>query len=207
VTESRLHWLTQFGVYTATPWAFVVVFLYGLGWASFGTLDATGIATLVVWSMTLFIQRAQHRDTQAIHAKLDELLRAHHDARSELAKLDEDEPEEIEQFRKGERGASAGGRAEPRCPPRVSNNLTQENAMADIKEHMKIVGKDGAPVGTVDRVEGDRIKLTRKDSPAGHQDHHHYIDMQLVGAVEGDTVKLSLNADAVQMQEESGQKA
>jgi low affinity Fe/Cu permease len=25
--------------------------------------------------MTLFIQRAEHRDTQAIHAKLDELLR------------------------------------------------------------------------------------------------------------------------------------
>jgi low affinity Fe/Cu permease len=26
--------------------------------------------------MTLFIQRAEHRDTQAIQAKLDELLRA-----------------------------------------------------------------------------------------------------------------------------------
>jgi hypothetical protein len=40
--------------------------------------------------------------------------------------------------------------------------------VAEIREHMKIVGKDGAPVGTVDRVEGDRIKLTRKDSPEGH---------------------------------------
>jgi hypothetical protein len=36
---------------------------------------------------------------------------------------------------------------------------------------MKIIGKDGAPVGTVDRVEGTRIKLTKKDSPAGHQNH------------------------------------
>ncbi len=26
--------------------------------------------------MTLFIQRAEHRDTQAIHAKLDELLQS-----------------------------------------------------------------------------------------------------------------------------------
>lgn len=77
--------------------------------------------------------------------------------------------------------------------------------MADIKEHMKIIGKDGAPVGTVDKVEGDRIKLTKKDSPAGHEGHHHYIDRKLVGAVEGDVVKLSVNADAVKKTEASGQ--
>ena len=79
--------------------------------------------------------------------------------------------------------------------------------MAEIKQHMKIVGKDGAPVGTVDQVEGDRIKLTRKDSPAGHGDHHHYIDKKLVGSVEGDTVKLSVNADAVPKSEQSGKAA
>jgi hypothetical protein len=80
--------------------------------------------------------------------------------------------------------------------------------MADIKEHMKVIGKDGAAVGTVDRVEGSRIKLTKKDSGAGHQDHHHYIETALVGAVEGDTVKLSVNADAAlkREQEKSGQK-
>jgi hypothetical protein len=63
---------------------------------------------------------------------------------------------------------------------------------------MTIIGKDGAHVGTVDRVEGDRIKLTKKDSPPGHEDHHHYIDRQLVGAVEGDIVKLSVDADEAQ---------
>jgi low affinity Fe/Cu permease len=46
--------------------------------------------------MTLFIQRAEHRDTQAIHPKLDELLRA----RDELTKLDEQQPEEIEALRR-----------------------------------------------------------------------------------------------------------
>ena len=79
--------------------------------------------------------------------------------------------------------------------------------MTDIREHMKVIGKDGAPVGTVDGVEGDRIKLTRKDSPAGHEGHHHYIDRKLVGAVEGDTVKLSVNADAVPKSEQSGKAA
>ena len=45
--------------------------------------------------MTLVIQRAEHRDTQAIHAKLDEILHALGDARNEITK----EPEEIEQRR------------------------------------------------------------------------------------------------------------
>ena len=80
--------------------------------------------------------------------------------------------------------------------------------MADIKEHMTIIGKDGAHVGTVDRVEGDRIKLTKKDSSAEHQGHHHYIEKQLVGSVEGDIVKLSVNADEALKREEekSGRK-
>jgi hypothetical protein len=78
--------------------------------------------------------------------------------------------------------------------------------MADIRENMKIIGKDSAPIGTVDRVESNRIKLTKKDNPSGHQDHHHYIDKQHVGSVEGDTVKLSCNADAIPKQEASGQR-
>jgi low affinity Fe/Cu permease len=49
--------------------------------------------------MTLFVQRAEHRDTQAIHAKLDELLRAEGEADSELAMLDREQPEEIEKRR------------------------------------------------------------------------------------------------------------
>jgi low affinity Fe/Cu permease len=53
--------------------------------------------------MTLFIQRAEHRDTQAIHAKLDELLRVEGRARSELTQLDDEEPEVIEKHRSVER--------------------------------------------------------------------------------------------------------
>jgi hypothetical protein len=88
----------------------------------------------------------------------------------------------------------------------VVDSARKEQAM-EIREHMKVIGKDGAQVGTVDRLEGDRIKLTRKDSPAGHEDHHHYIDKKLVGSVEGDTVKLSVNADAVPKSEQSGKAA
>ena len=38
--------------------------------------------------MTLFIQRAEHRDTQALQAKRDELLRVNDDARNSLTTLD-----------------------------------------------------------------------------------------------------------------------
>jgi hypothetical protein len=77
----------------------------------------------------------------------------------------------------------------------------------DIREHMKIIGADGAPLGTVDRVEGDRIKMVRADSGLGHTDHHHYIPRGLVAEVEEDTVRLSANADVAATlfeQEESG---
>jgi hypothetical protein len=67
------------------------------------TFDWHAIATLIVWTMTLFIQRADRRDTLAVHAKLDELLKATHDARTELASIDENEPEVIERIRDRER--------------------------------------------------------------------------------------------------------
>ena len=52
--------------------------------------------------------------------------------------------------------------------------------MADIKEHMEIIGADGVHIGTVDRVEGNRIKLTKMDSGEGsHKGHHHFIDKKL----------------------------
>ena len=39
--------------------------------------------------------------------------------------------------------------------------------MTEIKEHMEVIGADGVHVGTVDKVEGGRIKLTKKDSGGG----------------------------------------
>ncbi len=74
----------------------------------------------------------------------------------------------------------------------------------DIKEHMEVIGADGVHVGTVDRIEGERIKLTKKDSGQGsHEGHHHFITRGLVAGVEDDRVRLSANADvAVTFEEE-----
>lgn len=70
-----------------------------------------------------------------------------------------------------------------------------------IKEHMEVIGADGAHLGTVDKVEGGRIKLTRADS-GSHGDHHHYLSAGLVAAVEGNQVRLSANADNAALLEE-----
>jgi hypothetical protein len=64
---------------------------------------------------------------------------------------------------------------------------------SQIKEHMDVVGSDGQHVGTVDKVEGQRIKLTRKDSSAGGE--HHYVDLSKVSSVEGGRLKLSCTGD------------
>jgi len=73
-----------------------------------------------------------------------------------------------------------------------------------VKENMEVIGADGAHVGTVDRVVGDRIKLLKTDSGEGsHKGHHHFISRGLVAEVEGDKVRLSANGNvAVTFEEE-----
>lgn len=77
-----------------------------------------------------------------------------------------------------------------------------------IKEHMEVIGADGVHVGTVDRVESDRIKLTKADSGEGrHKGHHHFVSAGLIADVEGQKVRLSANADvAITFEEEEAGK-
>lgn len=76
----------------------------------------------------------------------------------------------------------------------------------DIREHMEVIGADGVHVGTVDAVEGDRIKLTKDSGTPAHQGHHHFISRGLVADVEGEQVRLSANADvALTFEEEEGE--
>ena len=77
--------------------------------------------------------------------------------------------------------------------------------VSEIREHMEVVGADGVHIGTVDRVEGGRIKLTKRDSGQGsHEGHHHYIAASLLAEVEGNRVRLSANANvAVTFEEEA----
>jgi hypothetical protein len=79
---------------------------------------------------------------------------------------------------------------------------------ASVKPHMEVIGADGVHVGIVDGVESGRIKLTKADSGEGrHKGHHHFIELGLVAAVEGQKVRLSANAAvAVSLEEERSGK-
>lgn len=76
--------------------------------------------------------------------------------------------------------------------------------LSQITEHMEVIGADGVHIGTVDKVDGDRIKLTKADS-GSHQGHHHYISRGLIADIEGNRVRLSATgASAVLLEEEEG---
>lgn len=68
--------------------------------------------------------------------------------------------------------------------------------MADvskIREHMEVIGADGGHVGTVDRIEGERLKLTKSDSGSGGR--HHSIGLNFVEDIDGGKVRLSMKAE------------
>jgi hypothetical protein len=83
----------------------------------------------------------------------------------------------------------------------------------DIREHMQVIDAEGVPVGKVDGIEGERIKLTRDSSSSGvgsHEGHHHFIPKGLVAEVEDDKVRLTARLDALESifeTEEGGESA
>ena len=99
--------ITDIGTMTSRPSAFLVLGAFVVLWMIFEpeTLDWHGVATVATFAMTLFIQRATHRDTQALQAKLDELIHATGGAKDSVTDIDDKEPEEIEKHRTRESGA------------------------------------------------------------------------------------------------------
>lgn len=72
---------------------------------------------------------------------------------------------------------------------------------SNIRENMNVIGADGVHIGTVDHLDGDRIKLTRADSPQGPHGEgakHHYIPVGLVADIEDGAVRLSATAQNAQ---------
>ena len=76
--------------------------------------------------------------------------------------------------------------------------------ISKVREHMEVIGADGVHIGTVDKVDGQRIKLTKADSGMGrHRGHNHYIPLGLVAEIDEKKVWLSANSDvAVTFEEE-----
>lgn len=69
----------------------------------------------------------------------------------------------------------------------------QRTSLSKVEEHMEVVGSDGAHVGTVDKVRGDRIILTKNDTDAGG--HHHSIPSRWIDQVADNKVTIRKTAD------------
>jgi short-subunit dehydrogenase len=74
---------------------------------------------------------------------------------------------------------------------------------SQIREHMQVRGSDGQPVGEVDKLEGDRIKLTKNSVSA--EDQHQYIDLDAVVSVQGDVLCLDKTAEAAKREMQARQ--
>jgi len=63
-----------------------------------------------------------------------------------------------------------------------SERQTQRSSLSKVNPHMEVVGSDGEHVGTVDKVQGDRILLTKSDADAGGR--HHSIPSRWIQSVD-----------------------
>jgi low affinity Fe/Cu permease len=88
-----------------SPVAFLVAIVLVLGWIAWGIaggftnqwlLWPSAIASVVTFLIAFSLQYTQNRDTRAIQLKLDEILRAHESARSDLIQLECLDDEELE---------------------------------------------------------------------------------------------------------------
>jgi low affinity Fe/Cu permease len=93
-TSRRAGCASTFGI------AVLVVVIWAFAGPLFGFSDTwqliinTG-TTIVTFLMVFLIQHTQNRDTQAIHIKLDELIRATNQARNTLINLEDDSDEKL----------------------------------------------------------------------------------------------------------------
>ena len=97
--SSPIHRLTtRAASLVSNPAAFLVLIAYVVVWRLIEphSLDWHGFATVLTLFMTIVITRSEHRDTAALQAKLDELIKATEGARDEVKHIDEKEVEEIE---------------------------------------------------------------------------------------------------------------
>jgi low affinity Fe/Cu permease len=91
------------------PWAFMlalgIVAVWGITGPVFGYSDTWQLVintgtTIVTFLMVFLIQNAQNRDTEALHIKLDELIRATNRARNSFMSLEDLSENELAQIRR-----------------------------------------------------------------------------------------------------------
>ena len=92
----------------AGPW-----FHYNEGWQ----LTINTSTTIITFLMVFLIQNTQNRDTDMLHLKVDELLRATQDAQNALLSLDSLDEDELRALRKKYKALGTEEVNDPELPP------------------------------------------------------------------------------------------
>lgn len=105
------HWM---GNAVGAPWAFLAAAAFVVAWLLSGPIFHfsetwqlvinTG-TTIITFLMVFLLQNTQNRDTKALHAKLDALIR-HSEAENALVRLEERDPDEAEAVRRSAEASS-----------------------------------------------------------------------------------------------------
>ncbi len=93
----------------------------------------------------------------------------------------------------GQQGGATGGSGQQQQFDQSGGQQGGGNVQAQqIQPDMDVEDAQGNRIGTVDHVEGDRIKLSRSDSADGR---HHYVSIDQVESVDDGTVCLRQGAN------------
>lgn len=89
-TKRAIEWLGARWMFFISVQSFFVWLLIGFGvkWSDQWHLWPTAILTWITWWACTLIQRSETHNTEAIHTKLDELIRAIEGARNDLIRLE-----------------------------------------------------------------------------------------------------------------------
>ena len=113
------HFARHASQISGRPGVFLIALLLIFAWAVSGPIfdfsDTWQLVintgtTIVTFLMVFLIQHTQNRDTEAIHVKLDELIRATKGARNALIDLEELEDEKLDAFRQKYRALANAAR-------------------------------------------------------------------------------------------------
>ena len=152
--------------------ALVVIIVWALTGPLFGFSDTWQLVintgtTIVTFLMVFVIQNAQNRDSKALHAKLDELIRSIETARNEFVDA-ENEPEEILDHQMAELRAWAA-EASPGSRRELAQRLVDVPGIADVT-----VSDEDAPAAARDPAAMDRIPRRRRPHQRrSHPPEHH----------------------------------
>ncbi|GAA5511471.1 hypothetical protein Dcar01_00181 [Deinococcus carri] len=89
----------------------------------------------------------------------------------------------------GQNDQNAADQIDSRIQQDLRDRLSREG------DHMQVKDKNGDYVGTVDHIEGDRLKLTKSGSADGQ---HHYVPLSSVESMDDVAVYLNVTQDQIQ---------